>query len=39
MFHAINWEYVGILAVKALAAVALTVLPWVMLYAWFMGVL
>ena len=37
--HAVNWGYVGILMLKGLGLISMIVLPWVMLYGWFMGVL
>lgn len=37
--HAVNWGYVGILMLKGLGLIGAVVLPWVMLYGWFMGVI
>lgn len=37
--HAVNWGYVGILALKGLGLISMIVLPWVMLYGWFVGVI
>ena len=34
MFHAVNWGYVGILALKGLGLVAMVAVPAFMVYAW-----
>lgn len=37
IIHAVNWPYVAEMAIKALGAAAVLLLPWVASYLWLIG--